>query len=243
MSTELTEKVDGILKKSELPDRHTFFQIEKFLIGKEPTGQSQLWQIVRELKARQETVESYKKQLEDCEDELELFDIRIERNNRLIRDLAKKDSDIEGEYNDLRIQECEINIRKLQREKEHLVKAARKVQQKLKNLMEEMAFLAAGHDRIVAIVGEMKPLDDEQAQREYWNEKLLEEFNLRVMFNRPLDPEFVKTVLSLDDGSPVKTHVIGLVNQIQHKMLEQGRKELEHKALRPRVEVKAKAQG
>lgn len=243
MSTELTEKVEGILKKAELPDRHTFFQIEKFLIGKEPTGQAQLWQIVRELKARQETVESYKKQLEDCEDELELFDIRIERLNRTIRDLAREEPDAEGDYNDLRIQECEINIRKLQREKEHLVKAARKVQQKLKNLMEEMAFLAAGYDRIVAVVGEMKSLDDEQAQREYWNEKLLEEFNLRVMFNRPLDPEFVKTVLSLDDGSPVKTHVIGLVNQIQNKMIEHGRKELASKAERPRVEIKAKAQG
>lgn len=246
MSTELTEKVDGILKKAELPDRHTFFQIEKFLIGKEPTGQAQLWQIVRELKARQETVESYKKQLEDCEDELELFDIRIERLNRNIRDLAKKESDVEGEYNDLRIQECEINIRKLQREKEHLVKAARKVQQKLKNLMEEMAFLAAGYDRIVAVVGDMKSLDDEQAQREYWNEKLLEEFNLRVMFNRPLDPEFVKTVLSLDDGSPVKTHVIGLVNQIQHKMIEHGKRELaltNKAAERPQVEIKPKAQG
>jgi len=244
MSIELTEKVSGILKKSELPDRHTFFQIEKFLIGKEPTGQAQLWQIVRELNARQETVESYKKQLIDCEDELELFDIRIERLNRNIRDLAKIEIEpTEGEYPDLRIQECEINIRKLQREKENLVKAAKKVQQKLKNVMEEMSFLAHGYDRIVAVVGEMKPLDDEAAQREYWNEKLLEEFNLRVMFNRPLDPEFIKTVLSLEDGSPVKGHVIGLVNNIQQKMIEQGKKELANKAERPRVEVKAKAQG
>jgi len=230
MSTELSEKVDEILKNAKLPDRHTFFQIEKFLIGKEPTGQAQLWQIVRELNARQETVESYKKQLEDCEDEFELFDIKIERFNRNIRDLAKIEPEtIEGEYLDLRIQEYEINIRKLQREKESLAKSAKKVQQKLKNVMEEMAFLTHGYDRIKAVVGEMKSLDDEQAQREYWNEKLLEEFNLRVMFNRPLDPEFIKTVLSLEDGSPVKNHVIGLVNNIQNKMIEQQKKELESK--------------
>lgn len=240
MSTELTEKVEGILKKNTLPDRHTFFQIEKFIIGKEPTGQSQLWQIVRELNARRETVESYSKQLVDCEDELELFDIRIERMDRTIRDLATMDESDKGEYLDLRIRECEINIRKLQREKEQLTKAAQKVQQKLKNVMEEMSFLAHGYDRIIAVVGEMKPLDDEQAQREYWNEKLLEEFNLRVMFNKPLDPEFIKTVLSLDNGSPVKSHVIGLVNQIQTKMLEHGK---ESKTETPKVEAKAKARG
>lgn len=244
MSTELTEKVDSILKNAELPERHTFFQLEKFLIGKEPTGQAQLWQIVRELRARQETVDSYRKQLEECEDELELFDIRIERLDRTIRDLSKVDIEpVQLEYPDLRIKECEVNIRKLQREKQQLVQSAQKVQQKLKNVMEEMAFLTHGYDRISAVVGKMKPLDDEQAQREYWNEKLLEEFNLRVMFNRPLDPEFVKTVLSLEDGSPVKNHVIGLVNKIQHKMLENGKKELASEAERPKVEVKAKAQG
>ncbi|CAE7860325.1 colH [Symbiodinium microadriaticum] len=241
MSTELIQKVDGILK-NDLPERHTFFQIEKFLIGKEPTGQAQLWQIVRELRSRHETVESYKKQLEDCEDELELFDIRIERLDRTIRDLAKIEVNEEwkGEYPDLRIKECEVNIRKLQREKDQLVKSAQKVNQKLKCVMEEMSFLAHGYDRIKAVVGDMKSLDDEQAQREYWNEKLLEEFNLRVMFNRPLDPEFVKTVLSLEDGSPVKNHVIGLVNQIQNKMIEQGKKELleNKKAEKPTAKIK-----
>ena len=42
MSTELIEKVETILNKVDLPDRHTFFQLEKFVIGKEPTVQAQL---------------------------------------------------------------------------------------------------------------------------------------------------------------------------------------------------------
>ena len=108
MSTELIEKVDTILKSAEMPDRHTFFQIEKFIVGKEPTAQGQLWQITRELQARQETADSYGKDLKDAEDNLELFDIRIERLNREIRQMA------EEEGADLEIQEREINIRKLQ---------------------------------------------------------------------------------------------------------------------------------
>lgn len=221
MSTELIEKVDEILNKSELPDRHTFFQIEKFLIGKEPTGQSQLWQIVRELKARKETVDSYTKQLEDSEDEMELFDIQIQKCERELRKLSKVTENAEELNVDLRILEYEINIRKAQREKEQLVKAAKKVKQKLKNVMEEMSYLTHGFERVSAVVGEMKPLDDDVSQREYWNEKLLEEFNLRVLFNKPIDPEFVKTVLALDDDSPIKNHLVGMINKIQNKMLEE----------------------
>lgn len=231
------EKVDSILKKSEMPDRHTFFQIEKFLIGKEPTGQAQLWQIVRELEARKETIENYKKQLEDAEDELELFDIRIERLDRKIRKFANAE---EGN-NDLIIRECEINIRRLQRDKECLIKSAKKVQKKSKNLMEEMSYLVHGYEKLIKVVGEMKPMDDEQAQREYWNEKLLEEFNLRTIFNRGIDPEFAKTVLAIDADLPVKQHMERLVKHIQLRMLEQGK---EPKRLaEPKVEALAKAKG
>ena len=138
MSTELIEKVETILNKVDLPDRHTFFQLEKFVIGKEPTAQAQLWQIVREMQARLETVDSYRKQLEDAEDTLELFDIRIERQNRVLR----SEANIKNEYTDLNLQEYEINIRKLQRDKDSLVLSARKVNKKLRCVLEELALYA-----------------------------------------------------------------------------------------------------
>jgi hypothetical protein len=228
MSTELIEKVESILNKVDLPDRHTFFQLEKFVIGKEPTAQSQLWQIVREMQARIETVDSYRKQLEDAEDTLELFDVKIERQNRAIREEA---SEIKT-YSDLNIKECEINIRKLQREKESLILSARKVNKKLRCVLEELAFLSMAYENIVKNYGEPKPLDDDEAQKEMWNEKLLEEFNLRVILQRPLEPEFVRTVLCLGDDSPVKQHVVKLVENIQKKMLTQANP--------PQAEVKAK---
>ena len=222
-STELIETVDAILKESEMPDRHTFFQIEKFIVGKEPTAQGQIWQIVRELQSRRETVDAYRKDLADVEDNLELFDIRIERSNREIRALAKEEDCA------LEIQEQEINIRKLQREKESLIKSAKKVNKKLKCILEEMSFLATGYYKIVEITGEAKPLDDEDAQKEYWNEKLLEEFNLRVILKRPLDPEFVKTVMSLHDEADVKKHVTAALEGIQQDMIEQRRLAIEHR--------------
>lgn len=231
MSTELLNKVQKIVNQVNMPDRHTFFQIEKFIIGKEPTAQAQLWAIVRELQARLDTVEQFQKDLKDAEDNLELFDIRIERLNRAIREESiKNESNI-----DLNIKEFEINIRKLQREKEILILSARKLNNKLKNVLEEVNYLVGGYEKIVANYGEIKPLDDEQAQKEMWNEKLLEEFNLRIILQRPLDPEFVKTVLCLHDDAPVKKQVIALVENIQKKMIAE--KPVINK---PQVDIKPK---
>ena len=215
MSTELIKKINTILEKANLPDRHTFFQIEKFIIGKEPTVQSQLWAIIRELQARIETVEQFEKDLKDSEDNIELFDIKIERLDIAIKEESKKND----AYSDLNIKEYEINIRKLLRDKESLILAAQKVNKKLKSTLEEMGYLLAGYEKTVANYGDLKPLDDEQAQKEMWNEKLLEEFNLRLILQRPLDPEFIRTVLCLHDEAPVKRQVINLVENIQKQMI------------------------
>lgn len=232
MSNELTERVDKILAYS-MPDRHTFFQIEKFIIGKEPTAQAQLWAIHRELQARNETRDNFLVELKNAEDQLELFDIKIERMDRQIKDEAQKTE----LFTDLNIKELEINIRKLQRDKELLVKSARKVKAKLTSLLEEMAFLVAGYEKIVQQHGPMKPLDDEESQREMWNEKLLEEFNLRMLFQQRLDSEFVKTVMCLHDEAPVKKQVVTLIEQIQRKMIS------DRMVKCPRVEPKAKITG
>lgn len=212
---DIEKKVENILEKFEIPDRHSFFQIEKFMIGKEPTGQSQLWAITRELEARKETIESYTRDLHDAEDNIELLDIKIERMEQQIKNIKSKD-DIDSSLN---IRELEINIRKTIREKESLIKSARKVGKKFKYTLEEMAFLADGYEKIVEKIGEIKPFDDENSQKEMWNEKLLEDFNLRVILQRPIDPEFVKTVMCIHDDASVKKHIISLIDNIQKKMI------------------------
>lgn len=232
----LLDTVDNILQKADLPERHTFFQIEKFIIGKEPTAQSQLWAIVRELKARRETIESYRIDLQEAEDNLELFDLRIEMADRDMRRTSSESEDY-----DLIVQEKAINIRKLQRQKESLIRAARKVRRKLQDCLEETAYLEQGFQKILQQVGEMKPLDDEESQREMWNERLLEDFNLRVILQRPMDPEFVKTVLSLPDDTHVKKQMVHLINQIQNRMVAEKNVLSDRKA--PAIVTKAKVQG
>lgn len=231
MPTELMTKAQEILDAANFPDRHTFFQIEKFIIGKEPTAQSQLWAIIRELQARVETINQFEKDLKDAEDNLELFDIKIERLDRAIREESTK-----NESNaDLNIKEFEINIRKLQRDKEALIISAQKVSKKLKNILEEVNYLIGGYEKIVTNYGGIKPLDDEQSQKEMWNEKLLEEFNLRLVLQRPFDPDFVRTVLCLHDDAPVKKQMVTLIENIQRKMIAE-----KTVVPKPQVEVKPK---
>jgi hypothetical protein len=224
-------KVDEILKKANIPDRHTFFQIEKFIIGKEPTAQAQLWAIARELQARKETIDNFDKELKDVEDNLELMDLKIERIDRTI----KKEASSNSEDTDLNIKECEINIRKLQREKSCLIQSACKVKKKYDGILEEINYLVSGYEKITSQYEEMKKIDDEQAQKEMWNEKLLEEFNLRVIFNRPFDTDFIKTVMCLNDDAPVKKHVIALIENIQKRMIA-----VNTNTKPPEIEVKPK---
>lgn len=236
-SQKLLETVDRILEKANIPDRHTYFQLEKFNIGREPTAQAQLWQIVKELQARRETVDAFTKDLADAEDNLELFDIKIDRLEREIRQMTQEES----AFSDLDIREREIGVRKLQREKESLIKSAQKVKKKLEYTLEEMTFLANGFESIVSQVGEMKPLDDTIAQKEAWNERLLEEFNLRILLQRPLDPELVKTIMCLHDDAPVKQHLTKVLQATQERMLAQGAQQ--QKIAKPQIEPRAKIVG
>ena len=208
MSSELIAKIGEILEKAELPERHTFFQIEKFIIGKEVTAQGQMWQIVRELKARKETVDSYTEQLENAEDDLDLINIELKK-------LKKRH---ENEFDILTSDEIGIHIRKLERKKKRLNNSIENVRKKVKYVLEESRYLISAFEKIEEIE-KFKPIDDREAQIEFWNEKFLEEFNLRVLLQNPLDTEFVKTVMALNDDSPVKKHVTSILNNVQKSMM------------------------
>jgi hypothetical protein len=107
--------------------------------------------------------------------------------------------------------------------------------------MEEMAVLVCAHEAIVAQIGEMKPMDDEEAQREMWNEKLLEELNLRVILQRPIDSELVRTIMCLPEDVQVKKTMTQLLESRQQQMLARGAESQQLK--QPQVEPQAKVSG
>jgi hypothetical protein len=248
MSIEIINKAREIVQSVEIPERHSYFQIEKFMIGNQPTGQAQLWQIVREVKSRVENIESIERQIEDMQDTIEEVAVKISLKELEMEKL--KDSIIDpinyqidptdGASNEteLLIKGMTIEVRKLNRLRQSSADSVKKLEKKIKYIIEEVDCLAKAYDKIVSVVGPVQSWDDPQAQREMWGEKFLEEFNLRVILNRPLDTEFVKSILSLDDDALVKQHITSLITKIQHKMLaDSKRAEMANTTLKPQAKI------
>ncbi len=53
-------------------------------------------------------------------------------------------------------------------------------------------------------IEELKDFDDLDAQKDYWNHKLGEEINLRILMHQPIDTELAKTVLALPEDISIK---------------------------------------
>jgi hypothetical protein len=59
------------------------------------------------------------------------------------------------------------------------------------------------------------------AQAEYWNEKLTEEVNLRILTRRPLEIDLVKTALALNNNAPIKQAVLGMLQREQNRIIQE----------------------
>jgi uncharacterized protein len=227
MSRELLDRAREILQTLEMPERHSYFQIEKFMIGKEPTGYAQLWQVVREIKVRIENIDGMELQLEETSDNVEELEIELLKLNTTVAELERSKMN----YNhpetvelDIRLQQ--VQVRRLERRKKSAEQSLEKLRTKLKYTMEEVACLINAYEKILAKMGDVKPLDDPQAQAEMWNEKFLEEFNLRVLLKNPLDTDLVRSIMALDDSAPVKKHVVALIQMMQKQMIAERERQL-----------------
>jgi hypothetical protein len=213
MSIELFEKINNVLK-NEVVDRHSFFQLKYFVIGNEPTTQSKLWRCVRELHARKDSMDAMKLELEESHDRLALLDIDIKR-------LEKQ---LEGENDNFNIEEINIKKRQVIRKRQSLEEALNTLKKKLKYAEEEASFFVLAFESLSS-VEKIRPFDDQQSQEEYWNEKLGQEINLKILLRQPLDSGLIKTAISLGDKSPVKKELVAMLEREQKKMLEASKPE------------------
>lgn len=209
MTQDFSSELERITK-NESKERHSYFQLQYFLIGKEPTVQAKMWRCIRELKTRKESMEALNLEIEDANDDLELLDIE------------DTSFGITADENVLKISE-----RKKTRRKIGLQHRLTSLQNRLKSLEEESAFIVKAFQSLEK-VEKLKPYDDLQSQKEYWNEKLSQDFNLRTLFGMPLDLELIKTILALNSDAPIKIDALNIMDSIQQKIENSGRqKELE----------------
>lgn len=194
---EFQTEMDKILS-NHIVNRHSYFQLKHFVVGKEYTVQSCMWRCIRELQARHESMIALQDQIEDLKDNVELHALQIERINK-----EKCDNEIDTK-------EQKLKIRKLERQIKITERDIDTHEKKYKEAKEEAVFLVMAYQQL-AKKEPLLPFDDIISQTDYWNAKLSQELNLRMLTHSPLDLELVKTILSLDDKTPIKQQTLHIL--------------------------------
>lgn len=206
MSREILDRASKVVDKAGISGRHTFYQLKHFVLGKELTTQAKMWKCLRELEARLAAARSAVTGIEDAEDECRVMEIRME-----VLEKKKAKGRLHREYLD-------IQLRKLKRKKKALMDSICDMKKRLAETEEEIGFFLGAYGQLEAI----EPLrghDDPEANAEYWDHNFARELQLRLMFQRPLDLELVKSILALGEGSSTRRELVGIIEQIQNRSL------------------------
>jgi hypothetical protein len=216
----LYEEIEKVLK-NEVVERHSYFQLKYFVIGKEPTLQSKLWRCLTELKTRKSAIDDINLEIEEIKDNAKLLDIEEKRLENINKCESSKKSWTQSEADEIEYREEELKIkkRKIKRKKEAISKSLKNTYKKLKFTEEEAAFFLTSFLQLSSVEG-LKPYDDIDSQTEYWNNKLSHEYDLKVLLHQTPDTELVKTILALTNDSQIKQTVIKTLETRNRLMLQ-----------------------
>lgn len=214
-SNNLFKEMDEVLK-NEVSQRHSYFQLKYFLVGKEPTVQSKMWQCLRELKSRRESLDAIELEAEDSKDKLELLDISIEKIN-----LARSQAD------NLTQRESDIKIRQIERKKKAAKANLLQIADRKKWLEEESRFFLETYKSLLKIEP-LKHFDDLDSQKQYWGERLAQKLNLKMLTQNQLDTELVETIVALPDDMPIKKQALGTLELRHANMVHQLKSTMQH---------------
>jgi len=217
MSSELKKTMDDVLEKHPLSNRMSYFQLKNYIIGKEHTLHGKMWQCIREITTRRDSLESIILQIEDINDKLELLDIQKERLNLKIKEL---DHSCTSSEDKLTLREYAIKNKQIDRDRKQLEKNGEDLVDKMKGIQEESNYYLQAFESLKKS-GDWKEYDDEQAQEAFWNAKLAHELNMRLVLGQPIDIELGKTIEALNDQAPAKQRLMGIINERQTLIREQ----------------------
>ena len=206
MSSDIIQQASSVIGEKGVSGRHTFYQLKHFVLGTEITTQAKMWKCLRELEARLISSKSMVVGIQDAEDDHRILEIRAE-----IMEKKKTKSSLHSEYK-------AIQRRKLDRKKEGLMTAICEMKKRLDETKEEMGFFLGAYRQLEA-VEPLRGHDDPHANAEYWDQNFAQELQLRLMFQKPIDLELVKSILALGEGSSTRREMLGIIEQIQRKSM------------------------
>lgn len=209
---EVIEKLENIIKEHKILPKHTNFQIEHFMIGKEFTTEGQIWQCIRELTSRSDSLKSISLELEDIDDNIELLKIKIQKLQ------IKPTFSRNKEFEILNKKQKEIMIKKMERRLQASFNTKKNIEERKEAVLKEC-------EKIIEIFIKLNPenklinIDDDKNQLAYWNSKFGEEVALSSMLGYSISPEVVQSILALPNTAPVKAQMILAMESQGKKML------------------------
>lgn len=193
---------------SGVADRHSYYQLKYFLVDGEPTKQARLWQSVREMKSRLDTIRSIYLEMADARDRLAIHEAKAELAAEKAVRRGKDDPKspearilaAKARIADRRVTACEKRIGDLSR--------------RLRNVTEEARFLLEMFNRLGGRAA-MKDWDEPEVQKEYWDAKVGDEIRRRLVAGQNLDAGLIGTVESLHKDAKVR----GVINAYARALL------------------------
>ena len=214
VEVSLKDEIEQLLSKRDLCERHSYFQLKYFLIGKEPTLQSKMWQCLKEIKTRSDSLNNMELETEELKDKIELLDISVQKilidkekfptNDKVLHDLFNKES--------------EIKIRQLRRQKLSLTNSIADIENRKKSITEECRFFVESFKNMEKIEP-LKHFDDLESQKEYWHEKLTQKVNLKMLTQNSIESDLIETIVALPDDVKIKQQTLQTLNLKQNEIL------------------------
>jgi ElaB/YqjD/DUF883 family membrane-anchored ribosome-binding protein len=209
------EKCEIILTKHKIPSCHSNFQIRNFIIGKESSPIAKLWQCIRELQARQETIDALENDYKDLLDNIEIAKLDLQELEESVEEVITEKLGI------LHNKKKTIQIRKQNRNIERLHKSKNNLDNQRNNILKEMRVLIEEFDNLTAECP-YKDFDDESAQLEYWTEKFQKEIVLTQTLGLPPNPELLKSCLALPENSELRKNIEIALLQANKKLIKEN---------------------
>lgn len=208
----LVEKAKQIAEENRIPSCHSDFQIENFIIGKETSVYGKMWQCVREIQSRCDNLENCQYEMEELDDNLAMAEIDLQKLQ--IKIVKSASLDLER----LKNKKKEILVRKQKRKIQKLLAGKELLERKKKEITQELEVFTQVFLKLTENT-EYLGFNDPKAQTQYWNSKFDHELNLAAMLGTPTNLELIKSCLALPDETNVKKQIVGVLNNINKKLL------------------------
>jgi hypothetical protein len=210
---EIKQKLYQLTDKYKLPSKHSDFQIENFIVGKEVDVNGKIWQCLREISARKDSLEAVELEIQQINDNIELNDIK---KQKLLLKTIKNNN-----VKQLNEKERQIKLNGYKRNEITFINTLNKLVEKKEGILSETKKFIEIFENLIELNG-YKDFDNDEAQINYWNNKFGYELDVNNLLGYNPNPDLVKSIMALPKNSKLKISLENTIKERQKILLQKN---------------------